>query len=272
MLDAATGTVLRTVPLPSPYRGVPANPFAAVVDEQAGRVIVAGANTQLYVLDARSGAMLHVLDKVFPATLAVDAASGHVIVSGGRGSGPPAYDGSDIFVIDDRTGRILRDERIFHEGISGLSRMAVLDQRRGRVLLVTREPFRSPGSGSAVYTIDPHDGHIIGAAQIGIFALYAPIALDSQRGIAVVANLHNLYVIDSRSGRLLGTLTFPVSAYFSDVAAVASTGRVFLAGWYTNTITVFDTTRLAATVPTPVPPPGATHGQDHPQSYSASPR
>jgi DNA-binding beta-propeller fold protein YncE len=141
VLDATTGGVLRTVSLPA-RRGQPgAGPFAAVVDEQTGRVIVATADHFVDILDARSGALLKLVDGLHPFTLAVDAARGQVIVQGEGGiSTARGPTGSTVYVVDDRTGRVVRSYTMNQERAISPCRTVVVDGRRGRAFIAAVTP------------------------------------------------------------------------------------------------------------------------------------
>jgi len=93
MLDARTGAVLRTVPLD-------VNATAMTVDERRGRVLASTAGVtsapenapihpgKVFVLDARSGTIQHVLPVgVAPYAIAEDARTGQAFVVNNRGNG-----------------------------------------------------------------------------------------------------------------------------------------------------------------------------------------
>ncbi len=253
MLDATTGALLRTVTLPPQSPGpLTVNhpgpgPFAAVVDEQRSRVIVATSDGQVLILDARTGSVLQARKNIIPCVMALDQRRGYVIVQGGKGKGPEQRRvGSHIYVLDDRTGRTLHD--IFIQGglSSCLIRTVTVDQSRDTALVAAGLP---ESNGYTIYQIDVRTGQIVhtrnlyGNAVLGITAM---VQDDLGRHVYLAFGTQ-LYVLDGADGHVLGIVALPQPiSTLGNIATVHRTGRVFVGDGYTDTIMVLDTRRLDA--------------------------
>lgn len=229
IMDARTGTVLRTVKLGYTPRHVVTSP--------ASRHVFVIGDTTTGMLDALSGRVLHTipvglwvgwsaLAAIAPATYEVDG-SAFVI-----GPGPMpgnALQGS-MSVIDARTGAITRTAAV---GLGNAQPQPVLDNRDGRL-------FVAGGSGNAgyVWTIDARSGSIL--HTVAIAENPTNIAVDERHGRVFITSTGarsnsppfqslgtgSLSVLDARSGRVLRTITAGVNPYL--VTVDERTGHVFV--------------------------------------------
>jgi YVTN family beta-propeller protein len=164
MLDARSGTVLRTIP-------VVTDPIALAVDERRQRVVVLSGNhvgaATLSLLDARSGGVLRTLAVgLVPTAVAVDARSGHALVLDvGEDS---------VHVLETATGRLLRTTLL------GRGPVAVAVDGR------TQRAFVSNNGDKSVSVLDTHSGTVLRTVATG----HTPTALavDAQAGRVVVLN------------------------------------------------------------------------------------
>src|SRR5207248_8674153 len=82
VINARTGALLRTISVDTPPAATWVS-CAATLDEQAGRVVVAGhdaSTARMVVLDARSGAILHTVPiHIDPIAMAMDTHAHRVV-------------------------------------------------------------------------------------------------------------------------------------------------------------------------------------------------
>jgi DNA-binding beta-propeller fold protein YncE len=258
VLDATTGALLRNVLLPSSRpgpNGIGAGPIVAVVDEQRARVIIATIDGQMLILDARTGAVRQARKNIDPCVMALDQRRGYMIVQGGKGKGPePRPVGSHIYIIDDRSGRILHDTYILGGKSSCYihTTMTVDKSRRDTALVAAALP--GPYPDYAIYQIDVRSGRIMHTtnlfnndnAYLGITAMVQ----DSQEQRVFLSFGTRVYVLESTDGHLLGSVALPqpISA-LGDLALVSRAGRLFVGDGNIDTIMVLDTRRLDALLP-----------------------
>lgn len=191
MLDATTGALLRTTPLPSTRGFGPlSDPQALAVDERSNRVFVAlnrraaatTAGTEgpglVSILDATTGALLHTTVVGFlPWAVVVDERANRAFVSY-EGYWGYAQDtqGGGVSVLDATTGAVVRTMQLGpREGASvlaldaqrdrvyvGARRVILLDGATG-VVRATAHPLPAIRSGTQL--LYPHDGACASAVQ-----------------------------------------------------------------------------------------------------------
>src|SRR5207248_1373783 len=146
VLDTATGTLLRSVPI-----GV--NPRAVALDRRAGRVFVlndgaypAPGHGTISVLDALAGQVLRT-DTIdaYPRTMATDARTGRMVLVSASG----------VSVLDSRTGAIVRRTPL---AVAGDATALAMDSRLGRAFTIGRAPRH--GFHSAIDIFDTRTGRL----------------------------------------------------------------------------------------------------------------
>lgn len=180
MLDATTGTVVRTVALD---RG----PKAIAVDERTGRVFVA-ALTTVSMLDARTGAVLRTITpNKGPRGLAVDDAHGQVFVTtqGAPGTDFTKPGPASIAVLDATTGAIRRTLPVdgYKVAVDGLA---------GRVFVQAVGCSGAYAATACVDTIDAGTDRQLGVTflpnfkdPVGTDPTYFALAVDTRVGRAI---------------------------------------------------------------------------------------
>jgi len=243
MLDAASGSVVRTVHLKSD-----GEPGLATVDEQRGHVFIE-AGTSIYTLDARTAAVLG-RAKVGSYTSAVVAArrSGRVFVTDQKG----AY-----YMLDARTGAVLKVVR----GTRPLSGAAVDDQT-GRVFVTSTGAYGLLDARTGAYgLLDARTGSFLKVVPIGAYPFTTP-AVDARRGhvLVISGNSRNhpgqtgggVSVLDATTGIVQATIAVPLPPYEDTstglppiaVAVDERAGRAFFTNAASDMVTVVDMTRV----------------------------
>ena len=236
VLDATTGTLLRTVPIPL-ARGWPggAGPYVAAVDERAERVVMANDDQQLVILDARTGAVLTATSRVIGCGLAADAPHGRVIVQDALGRASYAD------AIDLASGRVLYRAYLPKDAGPCPGRTVAMNERTGQAWLLGFPSQHDAEINGTVFVVDPLSGAILHATDLPIRSIFGALALDTRTGRAFVVTDDRISVF-AGGDRLVRTIAVPTQPYgATDVAVCAATGRVFVAIAYSNTITVLDT-------------------------------
>lgn len=237
MVDAATGTVVRTLAL-----GV--LPRAMAVDQTTGRVFVITGESTLQVLDGHSGAVLHISHlSAFPTAIAVDERTGHAYVAN--------YNAGTISTIDGATGAVTSTAIGPHPDALAVIR----DQRGQAAVLVT-------SYDGQVSVLDPLRGRIIHTVVSGP----APLAVAATAGIggaprrAYVVNCGgrgSLSILDGRTGALVHTVPTranPAGLPWPEAYRVAvdeRTRHVFVLNNFGQSVSMLDaaTGALLRTVP-----------------------
>lgn len=256
VIDVARQRAIRTIDL---HLGV--DTVQAMAIDARHEWLAVSTSQRLFILDARSGAILHALG--VGGSRVVTTAAGTVIMSGA----------TRLIVVDGATGRVLNavplphalavpddaTNRVFAVGDAGT---VVLDAASGQVLQTLRGlsgalvaglrsayVYVAPRDGSAMSVLDATSGAIVGTVEFGAGARIGTPALDVAAGRVFVPGALNgvrhLYMLDAADDSLLATATLPT--YFPGAAAdgIAATlvdeanGRVFTisrAGY----VTVFD--------------------------------
>jgi len=233
MLDAVSGTVVRTIHLKSD-----GEPGLAAVDEQRGHVFIE-AGTSIYTLDARTAAVLG-RAKVgsYTSAVAVAQRAGRVFVTDQKG----AY-----YTLDARTGAVLKVVR----GTRPLSGAAVDDQT-GRVFVT---------STGAYGMLDARTGSFLKVVPIGAYPFTTP-AVDARRGhvLVISGNPRNhpgqtgggVSVLDATTGVVQATIAVTLPPYEDTstglppiaVAVDERAGRAFFTNAASDMVTVVDMTRV----------------------------
>lgn len=164
MLDARSGSLLRTVPACASPR---ATPWALAVDERAARVFI-GCSDGVETLDARSGAVLATVPIVAigPHSVAVDARSGRVFVS----------NGASVSAIAVASGKLLHTAAAgsFMGGFSG---SLAVDPRRGRVYAAASD---------GLYVFDARTG--VERRRVPLDVVPLDLAVDERTGRVYAVN------------------------------------------------------------------------------------
>lgn len=205
ILDTTNGRLVRQIAVPLPVGSYWRSP---VVDATTGRIFVAIANvgnglplntSDLYVLDARSGSVVHrVTIRRILGDMAVDERLGRVYATSysattllaiqrpgtSMAMEVPAGTG-DVRVLDARTGALLQTVPIK----SAAANIAV-DRRRGRLFVVSAGPvvalsgiYAGPGT---VSVLNERNGQLLGTAAVGVNP--GAIAVDERTGLAYVVD------------------------------------------------------------------------------------
>ncbi len=209
LLDARTGSVLRTVGLPRP-------PLAMAIDADAGRAFVAlyftarsapppspptivpdarpdtAGDGAIVVLDALDGRVLRTVSVGGqPLALATDGTTGRVFVGVTTGPG-----GGRVVTIDAETGSIVRSVSVV--GNPGL---IAVDERTGRTFVA------SPMSDT-VSVLDATSGAVLGATPLRFaIAESTQMVVDAAAGLVLVSSgvgasgyAYEVSLLDARSG------------------------------------------------------------------------
>jgi len=213
VLDAATGKGIANVAVTQSGISVIA------VDERAGRVLVFELHgnreysTVVYVLDARSGKLLHTTDLGVPSdggvAVGVEIATGRIFV---------LYTPSDY---EFQNGAVDRQ-------------IDILDARSGKLLRTVHLPTTTNQGFfiSRVVTVDERDNRVLVAVTQGQFT--------EEKGQTVIAS--DVYVLDARSGAIMRSLQ--VGPGPQDVAIDEVARRVFVTNERSGTLSVFDAAQL----------------------------
>jgi DNA-binding beta-propeller fold protein YncE len=259
VLDTDTGAVLRRMVIGG-------NGYApAVVDERAGRVVVAasvqvrsgpGIAGIVRVLDAHSGGLVRAVTVgLFPQAVAVDEQMGRAFVTslGFAGAGL-------LGVLDTRTGRLLRTvnvgmdphdqilvdtrrERVFVPVYSqtGNGHVSVLDARSGRPLYTiaagkapvwmamdarTGRAFVVDGAGTDLRVLDTRSGHLLRTVLAGLHP--SILMVDDQTGRAFVPTDAGISVLDTRRGVVMRNVAVGQGQFAGLPLLEGRSGRVFV--------------------------------------------
>ncbi len=233
VLDTATGTLLRTVPLGAALGAA----SAATVDSRVDHVFVAQEDARtsaavVSVLDARGGALLRRTTiplrpnaRTSPGAVLARAAMG---VDERTGRAFITIPGNNaVAVLDTHSGALVRTI-----GVGLVPGALAVDAQRGHVV-ITNEADRT------VSLLDATSGQLLRTVEVGPSP--NAVAIDARTGHAFVAlrgatdrrgvltlGMGHVAVLDVGTGQLLRTVA--VQGTPSDVAVAAGTGHVFVAG------------------------------------------
>jgi DNA-binding beta-propeller fold protein YncE len=166
VLDAGSGTIVRTVPV-----GTLAGAIA--VDERTGQAFVSNTlDRTLLVLDGRTASVLRTVAVPWaPGALAVDERRGDLVVA-------HAYD-NGVSLLDAASGRVVRTV-----AVPWAPRALAVDQRRGRVVVLTSEERVPSAPVGQVQMLDGQTGQLLHTVAVGADA--RALALDERTGDAFV--------------------------------------------------------------------------------------
>jgi DNA-binding beta-propeller fold protein YncE len=240
VFDTASGRRLRARSVLAPPNGTSGTMLslnglgAIAIDEQAGRVFVVSraavgplGDARVAMLDAASGAVLRRI-RLRPGPLAVAVAGGahRVFVSSLGGYGSGLWAGGALWLLDSRTGRLLRT---LHLGTSSVAPV-VSDERTQRVFALKGSPLGGQARGAGqVLMLDPRTGALLKSTSVGA-AIPFTVAVDERDGrvyvslIAANGRTGSVLVLDGRSGAPLRAI--PVDALPLAMAAAPRDGRL----------------------------------------------
>ena len=225
VFDAASGRLLRSVPLGSAPSGTIPSPPALVVDERRGHVVALDPTTaSVVVLDAPSGAVLHRThlsgggSGAAPAW-ALDGRDGRLFISNTGAPAPGGGRSGGVSVLDTGSGRLLRT------ALSGSHPGALLVDEQTRRVFV--QLLAAPGRGGGVAVLDAANGRLLTTTAVGASGV---MALDQQRGRVyllgngILDHGNRISVLDAGSGRVLRTIT--LGAQPGQMAVDEANGRL----------------------------------------------
>jgi len=241
LLHAGSNSVLATVSLQAPpHTG------HIVVDERAGRAIVAGAGRgSVSVITTDTGRLVHttVLSGGSLGLAVVAAAAGHVFVPGWAGGATGPSDA--LYMLDTRTGTLLRTITI------PFAPLAIGEDGQGkRIFVVSAGGMKGNdvsflGAGT-ISMLDARSGMMRWHTGVGVHPV--AIAVDAMTRRVFVVNagqmgrtglgLGNVSVLNAATGHVVGTI--PVGRGAVAVAVDDRTGRVFVANDESRDISVLD--------------------------------
>jgi YVTN family beta-propeller protein len=272
LLDARSGSVLRTVPLRNgavEKRGDRST--TAVDDERTSRIFVVNqrtppANSSVSVLDARSGIVLRTTRVgLLAAVAAVDGRTQRVFVtnldsntvsvldarSGARLRTIPVGMGPGDVAVDERAGRVFVANgydgtvSVLDAGTGTLRRTISTGQRGQGVAVVvvglTGHVFAFNQNGR-MSVLDPATGTVVRTVALGMFPGGA--AMDERTGRIFItapgSNMqgHRVGMLDARSGALLRTIA--VGGGPLGVAVDAATERAFIGNNMGNSVSILN--------------------------------
>lgn len=192
VLDTVSGRIVRTLTVDRfPGGGL-------AVDERANRVFVAtGDDSFLRVLDARSGALLHTVALVSPASadtiqgVAMDTRTDRVFV------GSTLY--NTVQTLDARSGALLHAVRNAGDTLT-------VDEQEGRVFAYVAN---NGGSAFTLSVLDARTGTLLRALTLN----QQPVQVvpSPTTGRVIVAEAASIVILDARTGRVVTTLPTAVA-------------------------------------------------------------
>jgi DNA-binding beta-propeller fold protein YncE len=279
VLDTATGTLVRAIPIGAAAGGL-------AVDEAAGYVYVL-TDTGVAVLDATTGRLLRSIRGVIGSEIAVDPRAKRALVTGGSTLAlldlttgtllitATNADGAQAPVVDTRTERAFFLLGNFHNGL-----LRAVDARTGATLYDFPMTVESTaiavgesldrvyvdsydGQETDLSTLDETTGKQVYAAPLGphaslpyrpgggqylavdapakrVFALTVQPPVDSNN---IPVRPGHLMVVNAVTGRVVGSGA-TVGKDPQAVAVDTKRGRVFVVNRGDNTVSVFDASRL----------------------------
>jgi len=257
VLDAATGALVGTAPLPLPSQNGSGGAITAVaVDARRGRAYAASTGSSscassgggpqtcvtngaaILALDARTGQSLRALPIDAGGALAVDGRTGLLYTLPAVTWGTPSGGGTTfVRAIDPGTGRTVRTIALPGGG-QGFGQGTLAIDGRGTRLIVARTLFGSSRVPSSVDVVDLTRGRLLRHTPLpGVAVGFSNAALiDEARGRAVLRTSTGVAVLDLRSGALLRVT--PLGAGVGALGEDARAGRLFtttLGVWRTIT-------------------------------------
>jgi DNA-binding beta-propeller fold protein YncE len=213
VLDARTGTLLRTVPV-----SIISSP-TVTIDERRGRAFVASAYFNMLgqpipgvnlvsVLDATSGALLRRIPVLHgPIAVAVDDRSGRVFSANLDGTAS---------MLDPGTGAVVRT---VSRAPAAIGNAVAVDSQTGRVFVSDYNP---DGPHGHVSVLDAGSGALLQTIAVGNEP-YA-VAVAERTGHVFILSASGVSMLDARSGRVLHSIKLVANSVVVD----ERTNRVFV--------------------------------------------
>jgi len=243
MFDASTGRLLRVLPLGQTASNATRETGAHLmaVDEAEGHVFVAASTASggsIRMLDTRTGTTLHTVRLSWtPDEVLLDARTRRVFVH--------SLAGPEL-LLDTRTGAVVRTLGL-GVGVWDAGHKAVVDERTGRVYVLSETPHDSTGAAvgtGSVLALDGATGRVLGAVPVGL--LPRDLALDSLTNRVFVSNVNDAeykrYGYRARTGNGSNTWSWvpqPIRGWLPQ----ASRPQPLPTGPLSGTVSVIDTTR-----------------------------
>jgi YVTN family beta-propeller protein len=213
VLDARTGILLHTVPVPS------ISSPTVTVDERWGHALVASTwfnmlsqpvpdLNMVWVLDATSGALLRRIPLLHgPIALAVDDHTGHIFSAN--------LDGT-VSTLDLRTGAVVRTVAL---APLSLGNAVAADSLTGRVFV---SAYNLQGNRGHISIVDARSGTLLRTVAVGTEPTAVAIAERTGRVFTIAQS--GITILDARSGRVLRTIGVVANAMTVD----EQNGRAFV--------------------------------------------
>ncbi len=188
MFDASTGRLLRVLPLGQTASNATGETGAHLmaVDKAEGHVFVAASTASggsIRMLDTRTGTTLHTVRLSWtPNEVLLDARTGRVFVHSLPGSS---------LILDARTGAVARAFAL-GVGVWDAGDKAIVDERTGRVYVLSETPHDSTGAAvgtGRILALDGATGRVLGAVPVGL--LPRDLALDNLTNRVFVSNVND---------------------------------------------------------------------------------
>ncbi len=211
VLDATTGTLVRTVPVSGYVPFVtPTGTTTFAVDPRGGQVFLASAqhvdssgslvgHGALRVIDGRTGHIVRTVALPYvPCALVLDASAGRIFVGLGGLSGVPAT----VAMLDERTGTLLRITPVH-----GAPCLPGVDERRGTVYFASLDP-----TVQQVLALDVRTGRVRTTIAVTGEGTIDSLAIDESAGRVLVDQFDgqsrrgNLSIFDAPTGRHVATV------------------------------------------------------------------
>lgn len=160
------------------------------VDDRAGRAAVINTgDDSVSIVDTQRGIVVTTVGGIshgspstaplhLPLVVAMDSRTGRTFVAGSGGN-MPGFD--DVSILDTRLGRILRSVPI-----PGAVRGIAINERIGRVFILTDVAFPKRGGIGNVTVFDSRSGIVLHTVPVGVHPVW--IAVDRHAGRVLVVN------------------------------------------------------------------------------------
>ncbi len=222
VLDGQSGRLVRTTPLSVPGGGL----SAAVIDAPRRHVLLATGMT-ISIVDAVSGAVLHVAQTPrYISALVIDGRTDAIFAIGaGAAVRGHVVRQAVLYSVDSRTGAIAGTRSLGN--VILVAATAAIDERTRRLFIASGlEAVGATGFGGGVVVRDIDTGAAIRTAVPGPSVM--ALALARQTGRVFVINAFAAtQMLDARTGAVLRTITKPDQA--QAIAVDERTNRTFIA-------------------------------------------
>lgn len=250
-----------------PFRDTP---IGVAIDPRLRRVMISLYDSELrtarlLILDATTGAVLHTIQGMASAALAIDTRAGRIVAVDAvlGSSGGPVY----VSTVMTRSGKVLRTIVVTDAPNRGEAIAAAVDEAHGRAVVVTAAPVVSGASGygrDVASIIDTHTGHLLKNVTLGIGPPLVGVSASTGRIFVANGGDNTMSVLDAAhartnsSGPFVGRVVRVGIDPFA-LAVDAQTHRVFVVNngssngrhAYQGSVSVLDaaTGSLRATIP-----------------------